>query len=71
MLNKELKERLINLAQIAKPNEKQLENLLNGWKTYFFLLNILKEKQINEFDGIIRARIFNDSISIVAPDQEK
>ncbi len=43
------------------------EWVLKDWNVYFNKLNIPLSKQLQEFESIMRMRIFGDSISIVAP----
>jgi len=67
----ELKERLEGLAQAAKPTQEQLDQLIQGWDTYFRAMNIKESEQENEFSSFMRMRISIGCISIVAPDMDE
>lgn len=67
-MEREVKEYLLGFAgeDVTADNEKPL---IDGWNYYFTRLGILgNEKQIEEIDGIMKARVQSGSISILAPD---
>jgi len=71
MLNKDLKIKLINLAQSANPTEERLNKLFTGWENYFSLLNTPDYEQLKEFNNTLKMRMSNHNnmnLSIAAPD---
>lgn len=55
------------LAEIARPTERQLLDLLEGWERYFQYLKVRPSRQLEEFRGIMKARVLSGQISLVAP----
>lgn len=67
-MDKELRDEMRVLALPATPTDVQMSELLAGWERYFNIFGVPPEKQKEEFDGIVRARVFSGSISLVPPE---
>lgn len=70
-MNKELKQKIIEMIELAKPTQEQTDRILYEWDKYFNRLLIGIEDQETEFDSIMRMRVHSGCISCVAPDMDK
>lgn len=66
-MKEETRKKIIVAASVAKPTQKQLSQLLNGWDEYFRRFKIDSSNEEIEFDMIIKTRLTAGSISLVAP----
>lgn len=66
-----LRDQIAGMARDVATTE-QLEILYAGWDAYFKAMRITDEAgQEEEFRGIMRTRVYNGSISLVAPNPKK
>lgn len=56
-----------DLAQVTNPTPEQSGKLLLGWAEYFAYAEIGNGKQLEEFELIMRMRVFNDHVHLKAP----
>lgn len=59
--------KLIAMAAPANPSAEQIQELWVDWLAYFHVMQIPIQKQIEEFDSIIRMRASLGEISLLAP----
>ena len=62
-----LAQKIRDLAACANPTEDRIDTILKEWDYYFGRLSVSIPEQEAEFDGVMRARVANGVISIVAP----
>lgn len=67
MISPDLEDKIRGLLAIAHPTEGQVQDVLNEWDQVFEQLQIPPEGQLQEFDGIMRARVQSGVISVRAP----
>jgi hypothetical protein len=70
-MNNELKNKILLLAEVAKPTDIQKKELIDNWEKYFNQYSIVDEHQQREFEAVMRARLISGIVSIVAPQEMK
>jgi len=51
-------------------SEEQIRDVLIGWQRYFERCRVPESEQRHEFDSIMRQRVANGSISVIAYDAD-
>lgn len=67
-MDKSLADKITSMATPANPTEADIATLLSEWDIHFKKFNILPAGHEQEFDAIMRSRVFSGCISLRAPD---
>ena len=63
----EVEAEIRGLAQVARPTERQVRDLLEGWQRWFEFALVPPRAQLREFRSVMDARAARGQLSLVAP----